>query len=167
MKPVLLAAGAFLAVCAPVQAQEIVTIRSDQFAQEIVTLKSAWEQVDREFQMRTDEMLGLAARIEKLTAEAEELQKRGALASDIGPKAEAVLRLRVEYAKKSNAYQEDRGRRTQQVVGPVAKKIENAMSDFLAARGVKEVFDLDAGEQAPPGAPDISKDFAAWFNARN
>lgn len=167
MKHLLLAAGLLISVCSPAHAQERVTIRSNQFAEEIIALKSAWEQIHREFEVRINEVSVLSERIEKATSEIEDLQRTGAPASpESDAKVEAVLKLRVELSKKTDAYQAEWERRKNQVVGPVANKIEAAMAEYLAARGVQEVFDLDAGDQAPPGTPDVSRDFVNWFNTR-
>jgi Skp family chaperone for outer membrane proteins len=169
---VLLASSA-LAQSPPGTPRKFATIKSLDFLDpdhrdKIPALAAASAALQREFAPTDNELRTLAGRAAAIASEYKTMQTSNADSAALKAKSDEYERLRRTIQFKEEEALKAFAKRRQVVLGPTQQKIGEAMLVYLTAKGYTDVVDMDdpnAGE-APPGTPDETSAFAAWYNAQ-
>lgn len=170
---VLLASSA-LAQSPPGTPRKFATIKSldfidpDHRENNIPALAAASAALQREFALQDAELRNLAGSAAAIASEYKAMQTSNADSAALKAKSDEYEGLRRTIQFKEEEALKAFARRKQVLLGPTQQKIGEAMRVYLTAKGYTDVVDIDdpnAGE-APPGTPDETSAFAAWYNAQ-
>ena len=153
----------------PAQAQQpaakIAVIQSSQFSA-LPDLAQAQERVDREFKPRADELQRIADRAVKLDDELQKLKTANAPQAEQKSKLAQLEAVNLEYRRVQEDLETQYTKRAQTVIGPVMLRIQDLLAKFLQGQGFTNAVDIDAGQSAPAGAIDKTKEFMTWYQAQ-
>lgn len=149
----------------------------------ITRLVNAYKSLEAEFKPKQDELNTLAARLDKLAKEIQDLQakvnnpnpavpiKKDAVFDEIANKNEEGSRLQLEIKRKQEDAKAQFEKRTAVVANPIKNDIGNAIDVFTKARGIDIM--LDVSKLAESGillsinkAVDLTDAFIKDYNAK-
>lgn len=183
---VILIAG-IAAYSQPFTGAKVATINTEAFGNDkagITKYVNAYKALDIEFQPREDELKAMAARIENLAKEIQQIQAKfasppkgvpfdqEAARNSITTKSEEGERLQLEFKRKQEDAKAQYEKRRKIVVGPISNEINIAITAFGQARGIDMIIDpsklVDSGTLLYLGAAaDLTEAFIKDFNAKN
>lgn len=171
-RPAAAAATPAAASNAAIPDSKIALINTDFFADEkqgIGRLVNAVKKVDAEFTPRRNELQGIKAQIDKLTADIQ-ATANVAQQQQIAQKTEQLEQLKRDYQRKGEDAQAAYNKRLQESVGPLYEDIGKSLDAFARARGITLL--LDAAKIGPAilaatDAMDVTRAFIAEYNSKN
>jgi outer membrane protein len=156
----------------PVPVAKIAVVDTDLFLSDkgITKLLNAYQQLEREFQPKRQELQGLQNRVQAI---ADELQKFGAATVPVSEKTiqdkrDEGERLQREFEYKKKDYDALINKRGNELVNPIREEIYRALDAFAKARGITMI--LDGGTQGiilTLPSVNITEAFIADFNTKN
>jgi outer membrane protein len=171
-RPAAAATPAAAASSAPIPDSKIALINTDAFSDEkqgIGRLVTAVKKVDTEFTPRRNELQGIKAQIDKLTAD---IQATAGVSQPqaLQQKQEQLESLKRDYQRKGEDAQAAYNKRLQEAVGPLYEDIGKSLDAFARARGITLL--LDAAKIGPAilaatDAMDVTRAFIAEYNSKN
>jgi Skp family chaperone for outer membrane proteins len=132
-------------------------------------LVAAFEQINREFKPRMDELQALRLKYDGLIKTIGDLQKTTDQ-KGIDLKMDEAQVLQREIKRKQEDGQKALDKRTQELTGPLYADIGNALRAYAKQRGIDIVFDISklAGTvMVTADAMDITAAFLADYNSKN
>ncbi len=157
-----------------VPSSKIAVIDTEVFADEkagIFRLVDAIKVVQNEFRARAQELQTMQTRLTTLVEDIRKL--RQAIPIDqkaIQAKQDEGTRLQQDFETKKQRYDEDYGKRYQEVTGPVSQQIGKALDEFAAQHGITMTLDLSKMLPAILTAlptVEVTEAFIADFNRKN
>lgn len=152
----------------------IAFVDTEAFADEkvgITRFVRALQTLEREFKPKTDEMLGIQAKMEQLAKDIETLSKSQVVDQrSIQAKRDEGGRLERELKYKKEEYDAATPKRYRELVAPISADIGQELDAFRKQHGITLV--LDVTKLLPvilsaDNALDITEPFIAYYNARH
>jgi len=159
---------------APVPQTKLAVVDTAMFGDEqggIYRYIDASRALRAEFKVRSDEVTGLANRLNALVSELDTLMKATPVNQTVvDAKQQQGTALQTEYNTKKAKLDEDVNKRYEQVVTPISRQIGAALDQFASQRGV--TMTLDASKLLPviltmAPAVDLTQAFISDFNSKN
>jgi Skp family chaperone for outer membrane proteins len=166
------AAAAPAASSAQIPTTTLALINTDAFSDEkqgIGRLVNAVKKVDTEFTPRRNELQGIKAQIDKLTADIQ-ATANVATPQTLQQKNDQLEGLKRDYQRKGEDAQAAYNKRLQESVGPLYEDIGKSLDAFARARGITLL--LDAAKIGPAilaatDTMDVTRAFIAEYNSKN
>lgn len=144
---------------------KIAVIQSSHFSA-LPDLARAQESVDREFKPQASQLESITVRAARLDGELQKLKAANAPQAEQKAKQAELEATNLDYRRVQENVEAAYTKRAQTVVGPVMLRIQDLLAKFLQGQGFTNVVDLDAGQEAPAGAIDKTKEFMTWYQAQ-
>lgn len=159
---------------------KVAIINSDAFADEktgVTKLVSAYKALEIEFKPVSDELAGMAAKIDNLAKEIQQLQSQinnnqgdpNAIRTTIEQKNDEGARLQIELKRKQEDAKERFAKREKQVTDPIVKEIGTALDAYAKKNSIDLILDitkLGGAVLMLNNAIDITDSFIKDFNAK-
>lgn len=159
---------AALLAALPAQAQtpaKVAVIQSSHFF-DLPDLGRAQESLDREFRPQASRLESITNRAVKLDEEIKKLKAANASQAEQKARQSELEAVNLDYRRVQEELEAQYTKRAQTVVGPVMLRIQDLLAKFLQGQGFTNVVDIDAGQSAPAGAVDKTKEFMTWYQAQ-
>lgn len=159
---------AALLLAIPAQAQQaanVAVIQSGDF-NSLPDMAQALGQLDREFAPQSVELKRTADMAVMLADELEKLKAAKASEAAQQAKRSELEAVSLDYRRVQEDLEEKYTRRAETVIAPVMLRIQQAMAKYFQDQGFTSVVDTDAGQSAPEGAPDKTREFMTWYQAQ-
>lgn len=149
----------------------------------VTKLLNAYAALDKEFEPRQQELVGINTRIENLAKEIQALQAQlnnpaagravdaNAVQTNIANKSDEGARLQVEFKRKQEDAKAAYEKREAAVIVPIKREIGTAVTEYAKQRGFDLVLDGAKMDQAGillsiGQGMDLTEEFIKFFNAK-